>query len=334
MFARRAFVSQERSHGAVAGHVKAGNRVRGLPNTVPLARSRVPRPSGRDVPSPEAAEAAAGLNFASPGRNRASSAQASGTRPGKACVCRHRGAVRCVSIQTEIPFWRPAAPRLGRAAPAPGRRRGQVGPAGAVSERAPAHSDRPPLPARTARPPRPLAPPAGSRSAPPRGREGRRRRWLRVSAGPALPPRPPRRRAVDWRVACVHTRDRANSAGRPPDLTWCGRQWAQPVARRRQACAGEKDPGSARRGGGARRRVGPGAGRGGGGGGARAAEAAELEALGALSPPRAGARGLALVGSWLRGLLASGECAAPARPRGVVGARGRAERLAPCRGGW
>lgn len=74
--------------------------------------------------------------------------------------------------------------------------------------------------------------------------------------------------------------------------------------------------------------------RGEGGGGARAAEAAELEALGALSPPRAGARGLALVGSWLRGLLASGECAAPARPRGVVGARGRAERLAPCRGGW
>lgn len=93
---------------------------------------------------------------------------------------------------------------------------------------------------------------------PPGGPEGS---WRpRVWAGPALPPRPPPRRPADWRAACVHTRDRANSAGRPPDLTRCGGQWARPLARRRQACAGEKDPGSARRGGGARRRVGPGAG--------------------------------------------------------------------------
>lgn len=71
---------------------------------------------------------------------------------------------------------------------------------------------------------------------------------------------------------------------------------------------------------GSRDRAALGAGRARGGGGAGPG------ALRALLPPAPGAAG----GSRLRGLLASGECAAPARPRGVVGAA-RLDRSLPRR---
>lgn len=165
------------------------------------------------------------------------------------------------------------------------------------------------------RPPRLMA--GGARRLAPGGRQGS---WRpRFSAGPSLPPRPSRRRPLDWRATCVHTRNRANSARRSPDLMQCGGQWAHTVARRRQACAEERDRGRAAHGaaaaaaerGGERRRAGSG---GEGSHGGRAGGATRRGTVdwlwGASSRPR--------------GLLASGGCVAPARPRGVVGARGRA----------
>lgn len=139
-----------------------------------------------------------------------------------------------------------------------------------------------------------------------------------AARAPPFRPAPPRRDPSDWRAACVHTRGAANGAPKAPDLARGGGQWEQRLARRRQACAGEKDPGRARRGGGARRRWGR-AGRG------AAAAAAELEVR--RSARAATRRGLrpAPAGLPLRGLLASDGRAAPARLGGVVGVRSGAE---------